>query len=522
MKNTLKIVFRTDASLKIGTGHVMRCLTLAHKLKQNDADCQFICRAHEGNLLKKIHNEGFKVTALTTEAPTSYEIKKDEEVLDHAYWLDTHWRVDADQTIQALHETPDWLIVDNYALDANWEITVRPHCKKIMVIDDLADRKHDCDLLLDQNLIKGMEFRYNNLHSASCISLLGPNYALLQSQYERLHEIKRLKTNQVSRIFVFFGGFDNHNLTSLVISAFLDLERPDITLDVVINQASLDAPLIIEQTQNCNNINLHNMLPSLAPLILNADLAIGAGGVNSWERCCLGLPSLVITTANNQQPIATELDRRSIVRYLGHHDCVTKPMLTNSLKDFLDNESISDWSNRCWDLVDAKGAERIASYLLVNSHTQLKTRIATKDDEELLLRWSNDSLVRKNALNPKIINSEEHHKWFEKRLYDASSCKIFIIETEKGFPIGNVRFELADESWEISFALDPFARGKGLGNKMVETSIKAFQEYNSKALLIGRVKKDNLPSKKIFENMAFTISESTDEESFYRYFLRLN
>jgi UDP-2,4-diacetamido-2,4,6-trideoxy-beta-L-altropyranose hydrolase len=521
MENALKIVFRADASLKIGTGHVMRCLTLAHKLKENGADCEFICRNHEGNLLKKIHNEGFKVTTLTTEASTSCEIKMDEEVLDHADWLDTHWRVDADQTIQALHENPDWLIVDHYSLDVNWEITVRPHCKKIMVIDDLADRKHDCDLLLDQNLIKGMDDRYYELLSPNCVTLLGPNYALLQPQYEKLHENVKLKSNKISRIFVFFGGFDNHNLTSLVISAFLNLERPDIILDVVINQMNLGASNIIKQTQIHENIILHDMLPSLAPLIFNADFAIGAGGITSWERCCLGLPSLVITSAKNQKSIVAELHRQRIINYLGHYDCVTKPMITNSLKNLLDYESIVDWSMRCWNIVDGKGAERIASFLLINSYTKLKARLASENDEKLLLRWSNDALARKNALNPKKITSKEHNNWLEKRLNNHSFCIIFIIETIKGLPIGNVRFESIDANWEISFLLDPLARGKNLSKKMVETSINAFGEYNSKALVIGRVKKDNIASRKIFEYMGFAINQSSVEESFYRYSLKL-
>lgn len=160
----MRMAFRTDASSRIGTGHVMRCLTLADALREQGSECQFVCREHEGHLIGHIRSRGYKAHALPrSSANTSFESD-----LAHASWLDVDWQTDADQTQEALgSEAVDWLIVDHYALDQRWESALRSSCKRIMVIDDLADRQHDCDLLLDQNYGSSAE-RYHGLVSADC------------------------------------------------------------------------------------------------------------------------------------------------------------------------------------------------------------------------------------------------------------------------------------------------------------------------------------------------------------------
>ena len=132
-----------------------------------------------------------------------------------------------------------------------------------------------------------------------------------------------------------------------------------------------------------DNITLHETLPSLALLMLKADLAIGAGGTTSWERCCLGLPSLVITLAENQKLIAEELDRQGYIRWLGHYDEVSDMNFQNGLHDLLDDEEAVRASKHCMELVDGKGASRVAAILSLNSNSALKARLAKVDDEAL-------------------------------------------------------------------------------------------------------------------------------------------
>ena len=374
----MRVVFRTDASHQIGTGHVMRCLTLAHALRERGAECRFICREHPGNLLGLIREQGIEAVALPCgSGERNRPGHSPEAALAHAEWLGTDWRTDAEATRDALGETiADWLIVDHYALDARWETALRPHCRKLLVIDDLADRQHDCDLLLDQNLVADMEHRYDGKLPDHCGRLLGPQYALLQPQYAELHPRTPPREGPIRRVLVYFGGADTDNLTGLAIAAFQSLQRDDVMLDVVINPSSPHAGAIRQQLQGIPNATLHTGLPSLAPLMVRADLSIGAGGVTSWERCCLGLPTLVITLAENQKPIAAELDRQGLIRWLGHKDEVSEQSLAGVLADLLDRGLQVDWSEACQRLVDGRGTERVRSLLLLSPETPLRARLA--------------------------------------------------------------------------------------------------------------------------------------------------
>lgn len=506
--NLRNIIFRTDASLQIGTGHVMRCLTLAKALRELGASCDFVCRAHPGNLIELIKQQGFVVHTL----PHDPDWESLEMVPDHAAWLGMDWQTDAEQTKASIDERAiDWLIVDHYALDIRWEKTLRPLCRKLMVIDDLADRSHDSDLLLDQNLVNNLHHRYDGRVPIHCARLLGPEYALLQAKYADLHPRTPPRVGPIKKILVFFGGVDRFDLTGRTISAFLALDRTDITLDVVINPASPHHIAIRKRVQDCANITLHETLPSLAPLMLKADLAIGAGGATAWERCCLGLPSIVITMAENQKPIAAELNRQGFVRWLGHHDLVSEPVLIAAMQDVLKESTVSDWSLQCLSLVDGKGTEKVASIILLDSATEFKARLACLEDEALILSWANDPLVRQNAFNMNTIDPESHRLWFYERLRNPDFYRIYIMETNEGIPIGQVRFEQLDSVWYIGYLLDPALRGRHLGTKLLQTALQAFQYSIKDGQLVARVKLSNIASQKIFEKLGFTVVAKREE-----------
>ena len=483
----------------------MRCLTLAKALRERGAQCRFICREHPGNLLELIRKQGFDAVALPLQkldAQRTADI--DGQPLVHATWLGADWSTDAEQTIVGLGELAvDWLIVDHYALDSRWESAMRPRCRKLMAIDDLADRIHDCDLLLDQNLFTDMQHRYDDRAPAHCGLMLGPDYALLQSEYADLQPRIPPREGPVRRVLIYFGGADADNLTGRVIAAFLCLDRPDVALDVVINPASPHAASVRRMIAGRAQITLHEGLPTLAPLMVQADLAIGAGGATSWERCCLGLPALVITLAENQRPIAAELDRKGLIRWLGHKNQVSEAKLAEALKSILDTGLLPEWSASCMQTVDGKGTERVVSILMLNAQTRLKARLARMDDEALILRWANDPLVRKNAFVSNAIGMESHRVWFRRRLRDLEHCRLYIVETEDGFPVGQVRFELSDEGWEIDYSLDDYARGRGLGKALLQTAILALRAHTNGVILFGRVKDSNRASRRIFDALGF-------------------
>jgi UDP-2,4-diacetamido-2,4,6-trideoxy-beta-L-altropyranose hydrolase len=359
----MRVFFRADASTEIGTGHVMRCLTLADALRTQGAACSFICRTHPGNLIALIRQRGFDVHELPFDANWSVSGYPTHHPA-HAAWLGADQATDAAQTIVGAGKTEaDWLIVDHYAIDARWQQVLRSAFRHIMVIDDLADRPHDCELLLDQNLVADMHCRYDGRLATTCTRLLGPKYALLQPAYAELRERTPARSGLLRRILVFFGGADNHNLTGRALAAFHALGRSDIHLDVVIGSDHSQASALKEIAQASPNITLHQTLPSLAPLMAQADLAIGAVGATSWERCCLGLPALVITLAENQRSIAAELHRQGLIRWLGHHDAVDVAILYGALSDCLANDTLSAWSQRCWEIVDGRGTARVLQAL---------------------------------------------------------------------------------------------------------------------------------------------------------------
>ena len=321
----MKVAIRVDASNLIGTGHVVRSITLAERMRTYGIECFFICRSHPGNLISYIRNKNFEVFALPRQEGAYYQ-EVDSYNIEH---LGCHWQVDAEQTKNILIAAHvDMLIVDHYALDVNWEKSLNDSCYKLIVIDDLANRKHVCDILIDQNLVHDMDRRYQDLVPEHCMLLLGPTYALLQSSYEKFRK-HSLPKEKVKKILIYFGGVDSKRLTERSLIAFLRLNYIHIELHIVISGNSPRKRFIYDLIKGCDNIHLYTDLPSLAPLMSEVDFCIGAGGTTTWERLCMGLPSLVITSAENQVEIARELDKRELIWWMGSDNSVSMQDICN-------------------------------------------------------------------------------------------------------------------------------------------------------------------------------------------------
>jgi UDP-2,4-diacetamido-2,4,6-trideoxy-beta-L-altropyranose hydrolase len=318
----MNIFFRVDASLKIGTGHVMRSLTLAKMLRERGAYCRFICRKYPGNLFKQIQQSGFEVFALPiVEHFRPCDQASDESVLAQHPWLSSNWQADAAQTIKALKGLQaDWLVVDHYALDRRWESKLRFHCRWLMVIDDLADRPHECDILLDQSYYSEQNQRYQGLLPTMCKPLLGPSYVLLRAEFEKVRQGLRKRDGIVKRIFVFFGGSDSKNQTQKVMMALMKMNLQEISIDIIVGHSN---PLRHELKMLCKKLpsaTYHYSVSNMAELIANADLGIGAGGTTTWERCYLGLPTITVVLAENQAHVTKNLAEIGAIEYLGHAD----------------------------------------------------------------------------------------------------------------------------------------------------------------------------------------------------------
>ena len=284
----------------------MRCLTLADCLKAAGAQCQFICREDPGNLIVEIRQRGFSVSVLpaATEAFIINELTC-EAKSNYDAWLGADWVTDTVQTKVGVGTTAvDWLIVDHYAIDARWEQTLRPLCRKLMVIDDLDDRPHRCDLLLDQNL--GCDVGdYSQLVPEGCTVLAGPHYALLRPEFAALRDdsLRRRATPQLKHLLITMGGVDQANATGKVLEALQDcpLLPADLRITVVmgphapwLERVQLLARQMPQPTEVKVNVN------NMAQLMADSDFAIGAAGSTIWELCCLGLPALLVVIAKNQ------------------------------------------------------------------------------------------------------------------------------------------------------------------------------------------------------------------------------
>lgn len=306
----MRVAFRTDASVEIGTGHVMRCLTLADELTRQGHECRFVCREHEGHLGDLIAGKGCGLTLLPSRIDNEQDTK-DSRSDSYARWLGVPWQEDARQTLDALTPwKPDWLVVDHYALDAEWERALATSVGGIMVVDDLANRPHECALLLDQNLGR-VQSDYDGLLPVNCQRLIGPGYALLRPEFANLREqsLKRRQHPALKRILISLGGVDRTNVTGQVLDALAESALPASTeLDIIMGAA---APYLDEVRQQAArlpfkatvNVNVKDM----AERMCLADLSIGAAGGTSWERCCLGLPAVLLVLAENQVAGATAL-----------------------------------------------------------------------------------------------------------------------------------------------------------------------------------------------------------------------
>lgn len=497
----MNIVFRVDASHDIGIGHLMRCLNLANVLKTiDDVYICFICR----HLPESLH-ELIKKNEHTVIILNHVDAIEQQDELKHSSMLRTSQAQDAKDTIEALSgKSWGWLIVDHYSIDARYESELRSYVDNIMVIDDVADRKHNCDLLLNQNLLSNPLNEYAEKVPKSCRLVLGPEYALLEKGYREEHLKVSFRNGLVNRICVNFGGIDKENVTGKVVAAFLKLKKEDVILDVVLSSNNPHKDLILSAVEGLPNIHIHQNLNSLVSMFVKADIAIGACGVTAWERCCLGLPSLVITIADNQEPGAHVLNCGGFIQWIGKSENTDVDDISSSIQNILNNEIEESWSKKCWELVDGLGALRIASALTAMPDMLLEARPADSSDEALLLKWTNDYVVRNNAFSKAVISEDEHHEWFHDRLNNKKNCLIYIIQNSNAIPVGQVRFDNTEDGWQISYSLDALFRSNSLGHRVLKSGLHELISKVGSCRVFGKVLSKNKASCRIFEKLGFS------------------
>lgn len=326
-----QIVFRCDAAPEIGSGHVMRCLTLAEALAKRGAAVRFLSTAQTTVVVPALLESGFEV-----ESP-------------HAF-----------------SGSADVLVVDHYGLGAEYERECRSWAAKILAIDDLADRRHDCDILLDQTYGRNPE-DYRKLVPDHCQILSGPEYAVLRPQFAAVRKkslkVRAKKNGKLERIFLFISGTDPDNVTGTILKWLNGLDGP-FAIDVVTNPQNRAEIEVLGQ-KSSHKVVCHSGVQTMAALMAEADLAVGAGGTTSWERCCLGLPTVLVTIADNQEKIAYELDKAGAALNLGQFGTLTEKKFVNVLKGLQsDPDQLIAISRKAGEICDGEGLERIGKLLI--------------------------------------------------------------------------------------------------------------------------------------------------------------
>lgn len=487
------ILFRCDASPTLGGGHAMRCLALADAFAGSGATCVFAV------------NPG--ATDIVPGLVRHRVIEVDGEGSDEAGSL-----------ARAFREGVDLLIVDHYHRDDAFETACRSFAREVLVIDDLADRAHDCDWLVDPTLGRRPE-AYAGLVPESCRLLLGPDYALLRPEFAALRPqaLARREAHQaVERILISFGASDPHDLCGTLLGPLLEA-LPDVSFDVVTGGPPSPATRAAAE-RGGTRVRLIRQTADMAYLMAEADFAIGACGGTSWERCALGLPAAVVITAENQREIAAALVDAGAVRLSTAADLSTQKAILEGLCDLVCDESaLVTMARNAASLCDGDGISRILERHAIATHLAAFTeesgialRFATPADEEALYQLQIEPGARAESRNPEPPERSEHAEWYQRLL--CSGKRYLLVVTEESACVGYLRLDgTKTETVEVSILLCRRVRGRDWASKLIGLCRRLLPRAELEAVIHAR----NVKSMRSFQRAGF-VGNQDMTDGFFR------
>lgn len=356
---TLRFAFRVDASAEMGLGHVKRCLSLAHQLREMGAAVVFVARPLGVDVPAATRAEGFDCVLLP--APSS-----DAPVADtapHAQWARVGWHEDADETIAALQDRGvDWMVVDHYAFDACWHDAIASGLRcRLAAIDDVADRPMNVDILINHNQAPDHRGDYDGHLRQGTTLLVGPRFALLGPSYATAP--RYAFSERVRSIGIFMGGTDAANFTATALRACRSAGFIG-PVEIVTTSNNPNLSELTTMVQSDRAAALRVDLPDLSEFFARHDLQIGASGGATWERCCIGVPTLALIAADNQRRVLLPLIASGAV----HPIESTPPSveeISRAIKSLLEDVAARRRLCLCAaNLVDGLGACRAATRLV--------------------------------------------------------------------------------------------------------------------------------------------------------------
>lgn len=487
----MRIAFRTDVSNAIGSGHMARCLTLADALAASGHHCHFVTRDGPGFTPEIVTGRGHGISVLP---PIEVNFTGD---LTHSGWLGIPQTRDADDTVAVLGGGWDWIVVDHYALDHRWQSAVRDSGRRILAIDDLADRSHDCDLLLDQNP-QSASARYSGLLPSACTQLLGPRFALLRPEFACLKSTA--PSSREGPLLVYFGGVDNAGATLLALEGIELAGLSDRGVVVVAGALNPHLPSIRAWVAAHPGSILFEGSTSLAELIASSRGGIGAAGATALERCCLALPTVVMTIAANQRPGAAALAALPAAIWLGDADRCDASSVAAALTTMENAPGLADSLARNGAaLVDGEGTKRVVRAM---EGAAVTVRHAAADDCDKVWGWRNHPATRERSLDSRTIPLADHRAWFTASLVNEDR-RIFIAEMgDEG--VGVIRFDRVECTALVSIFVAPERIGKGLGTSVLAEGCMAIRrDWPELQAIDADIMATNPASRSIFMQVGF-------------------
>jgi UDP-2,4-diacetamido-2,4,6-trideoxy-beta-L-altropyranose hydrolase len=475
------LLIRADASVAMGTGHVMRCLALAQAWQDAGGRAIFAMADPMPSVRERLLKESVGTLGMSESAGT------DE---------------DAARTASLAREyAVDWVVVDGYQFGIDYQQSLKAAGFKILFLDDYGHAEHySADVVLNQNA-SADESAYENREPYTRL-LFGPQYCLLRREFNGWREWRREIAPAGHRVLVTMGGSDPENFTERAIAALNLIEDDKLEATVVAGGTNARSGVLEEiVAKTKRKISLRRDVSNMAELMAWADVAVSAAGTTCWEMCLMGLPSILVDLAENQTPIARALDRQGCAVHLGNPSDVSSGLLAEAVGKLLSCEkNRRAMSLRCRQLVDGRGASRVVSAL---HSVTLRLRPAQENDSPLLWEWANDPQVRAASFSSADIPWASHVAWFAEKL-QQDQCHIFIAEDEKGTPIGQIRFDgRADGDCEIDVSIAKAWRGRGFAASLIRQAVPLVLNAGHCARLHALVKRENVASVKAFEIAGF-------------------
>jgi UDP-2,4-diacetamido-2,4,6-trideoxy-beta-L-altropyranose hydrolase len=506
------IIIRVDSSLRIGTGHVVRCIRIAEELESKGAKVVFLCADLPGNISRSISKLGFCLELF--EPPVNEEFLQSIE----SPWPPKAQMVDASRTLEsARSKSSELVVVDQYALSELWEEKLALGGCRVVALDDLDGKRHVSEMLIRPGVSFATPPRrdLNDKHR----ELSGLRYAIVPREFcEAKNYRGRLRDSANRKILVYFGGIDRDNASEQVVDAIIRKHIEGSSVELVLGSGNNRLEVLKKKYMENPEIQVHSSLNSLAELVAQCDIAIGAGGVSAFERAAAALPTFLFSVSENQISVCRELDARGLAKYAGSFDEFDSEVFAGQFSEYLEAVpefvGLSDTLN----VFDCLGAKRLAELIHPSQPESLKIRHASELDLSTYFSWVNDPLVRGNSLNSNKVTFPSHREWFLKSL--SNPDVLMLLFELDSLPVAQVRFTIEEGNWNINYSLDEVVRGRGWGKSVVQSAVTWLRLNRDSRPITAVVKSTNLASIGALTASGFASPEtesSSDTFKLYRY-----